>query len=102
MSGFTCQDLFGVSPSGPYSLLRAWERRGRPSRLLPIGMSPSGDRILLSLRAGSMGTVYFEDHEVIATQSFTDDGALPENMVPVADSFDAFLGMLYDPDHEPA
>ncbi len=67
-----------------------------PAVLLPIADDPGGNVICLGLTGPYRGNVYFWDHE-----SESDDEPGFENVVLIANSFQAFLDSLYeyvDPD----
>ncbi|MFE8645563.1 SMI1/KNR4 family protein [Sphingomonas sp. NCPPB 2930] len=63
-----------------------------PAEMLPIGNDPGGNLILLALKGGKRGEVFFWDHEKEA-----DDEPQPfyENIISIAKNFSSFLDALY-------
>lgn len=93
--------FYEVSEDVSYGILKNYVNHGDtiPSGMIFIADSPAGNLFLLSLRNDSYGEVYYKDHEIEDESDFLPElGILPESMVKIADSFDIFTSMLYDPD----
>lgn len=70
-----------------------------PDGVIFLANTHSSNFFLLSLRDDSYGQLFYKDHEFEDTIPFEPNkNILPESMVKVADSFDEFISMLYDPD----
>ena len=66
-----------------------WKDKAIPVSMFPIGADPAGNIICISLLPNEYGKIYFYNHEY----ENVDTGYMMESKV--ADSFDAFLGLLY-------
>jgi hypothetical protein len=85
--------LFGIHFGELASLVGQVRRsRGRvPDTLIPIGEDPFGNLICLAVTGSAAGRVLFWDHEREASEG---EPPATDNLYPIADSFDAFLGSL--------
>lgn len=99
--GDTIAYLYEVSDDPTYGLVPNMRDFGDliPKGFVFIAISPAGNYFVMSLRPQSYGHIYYKDHEFEDTKSFDETtGAVPESMVKVADSFEAFQQRLYNID----
>ncbi len=70
--------------------------RGRlPSRFIPIGADASGNALCISITGADRGKIYFWTHEKEADPDKGESPDTVDNIMLVADSFDAFIAGLY-------
>lgn len=67
-----------------------WENERIPEWVVPIAADIAGNLVCLSVSDDDYGQVFFWDHETELEYE------LDENQAPLAESFSAFLEMLYD------
>lgn len=87
--------LFGFVEGGPGDIIRNFQdyRERIPEGMIPVGNDPGGNLLLLGCTEPNIGKVFLwvQDEEA-------DEGEKPDyrNVGFIADSFDDFLGVLYD------
>jgi len=92
----SCVDWFlGIHNKPHNNLLRYLEtyKDRIPQNFFPIAHDPGGNLIAISVAGFDRGRVYFWDHEQEKEEGETPDYS---NVVPIADSFDEFIGKLYE------
>lgn len=101
ISGATIATFYEVSDDVSYGIQPNIENHSDlvPEDCFVIATTPAGNYVFMSLAGESEGQVFYKDHEVESLGDFNPSGGLlPDSVVALADSFEAFLGMLYDPD----
>ena len=90
------QELFGAAPGTQIDLGGAYRinKEYLPADLIPIGEDPGGDVICLAVNGVHKGAVFYQAHDFAVSGPHPFEGF--DNIVKIADSFDAFLGSLKD------
>ena len=92
----SCVDWFlGIHNKEHNNLLRYLEtyKKRIPHNFFPIAHDPGSNLVCLSVAGADHGAVYFWDHE---EENETDGTHDYSNVISVADSFDEFIGKLYE------